>query len=87
MANTRSAEKRNRQALKRAARNQAVRTRVKTAIRKVREAIEEKDKAKASAALSEATRTLQKAASKGVLHKGNASRHIARLAHAAAGMP
>ena len=79
MANTRSAQKRNRQALKRRARNQAVRTQVKSAVKKAREALAAKDPAKAQEALRAAARTLDKAASKGVLHKKNASRRIARL--------
>ena len=83
MANTKSAQKRNRQALKRRARNQAVRTQVKSAVKKAREALAAKDPAKAQEALRAAARTLDKAASKGVLHKKNASRRIARLFHAA----
>ena len=79
MANTRSAQKRNRQALKRRARNQSVRTQVKSAVKKAREALAAKDPAKAQQALRAAARTLDKAASKGVLHKKNASRRIARL--------
>ena len=82
MANTKSAEKRNRQAQKRRARNTAVRTGVKSAIKKAREAIASKDPQKAAEALKLATRTIDKAASKGVLHAKNASRKIARLAHA-----
>ena len=83
MANTRSAQKRNRQALKRRSRNQAVRTQVKSAVKKAREALAAKDPAKAQEALRAAARTLDKAASKGVLHKKNASRRIARLFAAA----
>ena len=83
MANTKSAQKRNRQALKRRARNQAVRTQVKSAVKRAREALAAKDPAKAQDALRAAARTLDKAASKGVLHKKNASRRIARLFHAA----
>ncbi len=82
MANTRSAEKRNRQALKRNARNSAVKTTVKTALKKAREAISSGDATKAKDAVKAATRALDKAASKGVLHARNASRHVARLAHA-----
>ena len=85
MANTRSAQKRNRQALKRRARNQAVRTQVKSAVKKAREALASKDLAKFQEALHAAARTLDKAASKGVLHKKNASRRIVRLFHAAQG--
>lgn len=83
MANTKSAQKRNRQAEKRRARNQAVRTQVKSAVKKAREALASKDPAKFQEALRAAARTLDKAASKGVLHKKNASRRIARLAAAA----
>ncbi len=82
MANTKSAQKRNRQAMKRRSRNQAVRTQVKSAVKKAREALASKDPARAQEALRAATRTLDKAASKGVLHKKNASRRIARLAAA-----
>ncbi|MDQ3265471.1 MAG: 30S ribosomal protein S20 [Myxococcota bacterium] len=84
MANTKSAEKRNRQAQKRRARNVAVRTTVKNAVKKAREAIATKDPAKAKEALVEASRTINKAASKGVLHAKNASRRISRLAKAVA---
>ncbi len=80
MANTRSAEKRHRQSVKRRLRNQAVNTRVKTAIKKVREAIAAKDPARAKTAFVEAERILHKAASKGVLHARNASRRVSRLA-------
>ena len=83
MANTKSAQKRNRQALKRRARNQAVRTQVKSAVKKVREALASKDTARFQEAFRAAVRTLDRAASKGVLHPKNASRRIARLAHAA----
>lgn len=85
MANTKSAEKRNRQAQKRRARNTAVRTTVKNAVKKVREAVAAKDPAKAKEALVEASRTINKAATKGVLHSKNASRRISRLAKAVGG--
>ena len=83
MANTRSAQKRNRQALKRRARNQSVRTQVKSAVKKAREALAAKDPAKAQQALRAAARTLDKAASKGVLHKRTAARRKSRMARAA----
>jgi small subunit ribosomal protein S20 len=82
LANTASAEKRNRQAQKRRARNVAVRTGVKGAVKKVREAIEKGDAAGAKAALKAAEKALDGAASKGVLHRNTASRRISRLAHA-----
>jgi small subunit ribosomal protein S20 len=83
LANTKSAEKRNRQALKRRARNTTVRTTVKGALKKAREAIATKDTAKTGDAVKAAARTLSKAASKGVIHKRNASRRISRMAKAA----
>lgn len=84
MANTRSAEKRNRQAQKRRDRNVGVRTRVKSAVKKAREIIANGDAAGAKAAAVEAASTLAKAASKGVLHKNAVARRISRLAKAAA---
>ena len=79
MANTRSAEKRNRQAQKRRARNAAVRSNVRSAVKNAREALASKDPAKAKDAVTSAVRTLGKAASKGVLHKRTAARRISRL--------
>ena len=61
MANTKSAEKRNRQAQKRRARNQAVKTQVRGSIKEVRDAIA-KDPAKAAELVRDAERTLAKAA-------------------------
>ena len=84
MANTASAEKRNRQAQKRRARNVGVRTGVKSAVKKVRDALDKGDATGAKAALKAAERSLDRAASKGVLHRNAASRRIARLAHAVA---
>lgn len=83
MANTKSAEKRNRQALKRRARNTTVRTTVKTAVKQAREAVASKDPQKAAEALKVAEKQLGKAASKGVMHKRTVSRRISRLAKAA----
>jgi small subunit ribosomal protein S20 len=84
LANTVSAEKRNRQAQKRRARNVQVRTGVKTAVKRVREALEKGDAAAAKTALAAAERVLGKASSKGVLHRNAASRRISRLAKAVA---
>ena len=82
MANTKSAEKRNRQAQKRRARNVNVRTTVKDAVKSLRETLTTKDAGKTADALKAATRTINKAASKGVVHKRAASRRISRLAKA-----
>jgi small subunit ribosomal protein S20 len=84
LANTASAEKRNRRSQKRRVRNVQVRTGVKSAVKKVREAVEKGDRAAAADALKAAQKAIGKAASKGVLHKNAASRKIARLAHAVA---
>ena len=84
MANTRSAQKRARQTVKRSARNSTVRTSLKGAIKKAREAVATGDKAKAEAAFREATSMIDRARSKGIIHARNASRRVARLAHLAA---
>ncbi len=79
MANTKQALKRHRQSLKRRARNRAMKSRVKKAIKRVRIAIQAKDRESAIEALREATSLLDKAASKGVIHWKNAARKISRL--------
>lgn len=84
MANTRSAQKRNRQSEKRRARNQGVRTRVKTAVKKVRESLEQGEFSATQAAFHEAARVIDRASSKGVVHRNTASRKISRLAKAVA---
>jgi small subunit ribosomal protein S20 len=83
LANTKSAEKRIRITEKRRVRNVAVRTTVKSAVKKAREALSSKDQSKTPEAIKEAATTISKAASKGVLHKRNAARRISRLAKAA----
>jgi small subunit ribosomal protein S20 len=84
MANLPSVEKRNRQSIKRRARNQGVRTQIKGAMKAARGAIEGADAGKAGEALREAMRVVGKARSKGVLHARTAARKISRLAKAAA---
>lgn len=83
MANTKSAEKRNRQTLKHRARNQHVISRVRTQVRKVREAIAGSDASKTKEELAAAVKLIDKAASKGVIHRAQASRRISRLTRAA----
>lgn len=82
MANIKSAKKRILTSNKKAEANKAVRSEVKTSIKKVRAAIDANDKAAASEALKAATSTIEKAATKGVLHANNASRKVSRLATA-----
>ena len=85
MANTASAEKRNRQAQKRRARNVQVRTGVKSAVKKVREAVAKGDAAAAKQALQGRREDASaRPRSKGVLHRNAASRKISRLARAVA---
>ncbi len=79
MANIKSAKKRILVNRKKADRNKAIKSATRTAIKKVHAAIEAKDKEAAKAALLAATSTIDKAASKGVYHKNNASRKISRL--------
>lgn len=83
MANVASAEKRNRQRLKRRVRNLSHLSKVRTTVKKVVAAISSKD-AKATALLAEAIKVLDKAAQKGVLKRETASRKISRLTVAAA---
>jgi small subunit ribosomal protein S20 len=84
VANTKSAEKRARQNGIRRARNQSVRTQVKSAVKHARETFSQKDSAASQQALRDAMRMLSGAASKGVLHPRNAARRISRLARALA---
>jgi small subunit ribosomal protein S20 len=80
MANIKSQIKRIGTNLKAAERNKAVRSEVKTAIRAPREATASGDKAAAAAALALASKKLDKAVSKGVLHKNNAANRKSALA-------
>ena len=79
MAKIKSAKKRILVAETRAARNKAIRSKVKTAVKKVEAAVAAKDKAAAQAALLAATSEIDKATSKGVYHKNTASRKVSRL--------
>jgi small subunit ribosomal protein S20 len=74
-----SALKRARQSLKRNLRNKSIRTSLKTLIKKVESAVSSNNKEDASKALKEAIKALSMAASKGVIHKNNASRKISKL--------
>lgn len=82
MANIKSAKKRILVTETKTARNKAIRSKVKTSIKKVYAAIEANDKAAAQAALVAATSEINKAATKGVYHKNNSSRKISRLTKA-----
>ncbi len=79
MANIKSAKKRILISEKRAERNKSVRSKVKTAIKKVDAAIAAKDKTAAQAALKNAISELDKATRKGIFHKNTCARKVSRL--------
>ena len=81
MANSPSAKKRSRQTLRRTEVNMARRSRIRTFIRKVEEAIAGGDKAVAEAALQAAQPEIMRGVTKGLFHKNMASRKVSRLAH------
>ncbi|MEC8195013.1 MAG: 30S ribosomal protein S20 [Pseudomonadota bacterium] len=80
MANSPQAKKRARQNERRLEVNKARRSRIRTFIRKVEEAIESGNKDAASAALKAAQPELMRGVSKGVYHKNTAARKMSRLA-------
>lgn len=79
MANHKSAEKRNRQSQVRRIRNRANRTRMRNAIKAVDSAIATGAQTDAVAALNIAIPVIAKTATKGTIHKKNASRKVSRL--------
>lgn len=81
MANTTSAKKATRKIARRTEVNKARRSRMRTFLRKVEEAIASGDKAAASEALKAAQPEIMRASQKGVVHKNTASRKVSRLAH------
>jgi small subunit ribosomal protein S20 len=86
LANHKSAIKRIRQTRKRTIRNRFVRSTMRTFIRRVREAVATGDKTVAAGALVDAVRKIDKAASKGVIHRNQASRRVSRLTKLVNGM-
>lgn len=80
MANIKSAKKRIKVIRRKTLRNKMIKSSVKTAIKKVIAAVNTGDKAAAQAALRNATVAIDKAKSKGIYHKNNASRKVSRLA-------
>lgn len=81
MANTKSARKAARQALRKTEINKSRRTALRNSMRKVEEAIASGDRAAASAALKAAEPAIMRAAQLGVIQKNNASRKVSRLTH------
>jgi small subunit ribosomal protein S20 len=79
VANHPSAEKRNRQRIRRTLRNRMVASSVRTYVKRVRAALAAKDPGAAKDALKSAISAVDRAASKGVVHAKAASRTVARL--------
>ena len=86
MANIKSAKKRILVNETKAARNKAIKSKVKTAIKKVDAAVAQKDVEAAKTALKAAIVEITKAGSKGVYHKKTVSRKISRLTKAVNGI-
>ena len=82
MANIKSAKKRILVNRTKAERNKAIRSSVKTAVKKVEAAVAAKDKEAAAAALLNATSVIHKATTKGVYHKNTSARKVSRLSKA-----
>ena len=82
MANIKSAKKRVIVNRTKAERNKAIRSEVKTSIKKVEAAVAAKDLAAAQAALKVATATIESSCSKGVYNKNNAARKVSRVSKA-----
>ncbi len=80
MANTRSAKKAVRQAARRTEVNKARKSRMRTTVRNVEQAIISGDKSAAEQALLAAEPELMRSAQKGVLHRNAAARKVSRLA-------
>lgn len=80
MANSPQSKKRARQMVRRTSVNKARRSRIRTFLRSVEEAIASGDKEKASAALQAAQPELMRGVTKGIVHKNTASRKMSRLA-------
>lgn len=86
MANTPQSKKRARQNLHRADVNKARRSRIRTYLRKVEEAIASGDKEAAAGALKAAQPELMRGVSKGIVHKNTAARKMSRLSHRIRGL-
>lgn len=82
MANIKSAKKRIKVIATKTERNKAIKSEIKTYIKKVDAAVAAKDAAAAKDALLIATKKIDMAASKGIYHKNNAARKVSRLAKA-----
>ena len=86
MANIKSVRKRAKQALERRDHNMALRTEVRTAMKKVVKAVAAGNKEAAAASLRESQRVIDRIVAKGVMHRNAGGRHKSRLAHAVKGL-
>ncbi|WP_297462703.1 30S ribosomal protein S20 [Ferrovum sp.] len=86
MANSAQAEKRARQAQAQRAHNMSLRSTLRTAIKKVRKAVLEGDKAAAQTVFQAATSTIDRISDKKIIHKNSAARTKSRLSAAVKGM-
>ena len=84
MANIQSSEKANRQRITRTARNPAQKTAMRSAVKRLRAALGQKNPTEAKSLLASAIQAIDRAASKGVIKKGTASRSVSRLTLAVA---
>lgn len=82
MANTAQARKRARQSVARNMHNSSLRSMLRTAIKRVRSAIDSGDKAAAADVLQKATSVIDRVADKNIIHKNKAARHKSRLSAA-----
>jgi small subunit ribosomal protein S20 len=81
MANTKSAKKATRKIARRTEVNKARRSRMRTSLRHVEDAIAKGDKSAARAALGAVEPAMMRAAQTGIIHKKSASRKVSRLTH------
>lgn len=79
MANSAQARKRARQAVKQRAHNASLRSTLRTAIKRVRKAVEAGDKAAAQTVFQESVAVIDRIADKKIIHKNKAARHKSRL--------
>ncbi len=82
MANIKSARKRAKQALERRDHNMALRTEVRSAMKKATKAIASGNKEAAAQSLRDSQRVIDRVVAKGVMHRNAGDRHKSRLAHA-----
>ncbi|MBI4195779.1 MAG: 30S ribosomal protein S20 [Betaproteobacteria bacterium] len=87
MANIASARKRARQSEKRRQHNASLRSELRSAVKRVKKAIEAGDKAAARGVLQQASSVIDSIADKNIIHKNKAARHKSRLAAAIKALP